>query len=49
VKVIYYLNRGTYKNEEGLDMVEIHVDEIPDNSQLSRINYECHFGGNLSV
>ena len=38
-----------YKNEAGLDMVEIHVDEIPDNASLTRINAECRFGGNLSV
>ena len=38
-----------YKNEEGLDMVKIHVDEIPDSALLTKINYECCFGGNLSV
>ena len=38
-----------YQNEDGLDMVELHVDEIPDNEILTRINRECHFGGNLSV
>jgi hypothetical protein len=30
-------------------MVEIHIDEIPDNTLLIKINYECRFGGNLSV
>jgi hypothetical protein len=30
-------------------MVELHVDEIPDNEILTRINHECWFGGNLSV
>jgi hypothetical protein len=30
-------------------MVELHVDEIPDNELLTRINRKCHFGGNLHV
>jgi hypothetical protein len=30
-------------------MVEIHVDKIPDSALLTKINYECCFGGNLSV
>ena len=38
-----------YKNEDGLDMVELHVDELPDSELLTRINKECCFGGNLSV
>jgi hypothetical protein len=38
-----------YKNEEGLEMVELHVDEIPDNTLLTRINNLCLYGGNLSV
>jgi hypothetical protein len=38
-----------YKNEEGLDMVEIHVEGIPDNALHTKINYECCFGRNLSV
>jgi hypothetical protein len=38
-----------YKNEDGLDMVELHIDELPDSESLMRINKECHFGGNLSV
>ena len=38
-----------YRNAGGLEMVEMHVDEIPDNSLLTYINQECMFGGNLSV
>jgi hypothetical protein len=38
-----------YKNEEGLEMVELHIDKIPDNTLLSRINNLCSYGGNLSV
>jgi len=30
-------------------MVELHVDKIPGNEILTRINRECCFGGNLSV
>jgi hypothetical protein len=30
-------------------MVELHVDEIPDNELLTRINPEFRFGGNSSV
>jgi hypothetical protein len=30
-------------------MVELDVDEIPDNELLTRINCECPFGGNQSV
>jgi len=36
-----------YKNEEGLDMVELHHDELPGSKLL--INIECCFGGILSV
>ncbi len=38
-----------YKNEDGLDMVELQVDELPDSKFLTRFDKECHFGGNLSV
>ena len=38
-----------YKNEEGLDMVEHHIDKLPDSKLLTRFNKECCFGGNLSV
>jgi hypothetical protein len=38
-----------YQNEDGLDMVELHVDEIPDSELVTRINQECCFGGNLSI
>jgi hypothetical protein len=38
-----------YKYEEGLEMVELHIDEIPDNTLLTRINNLCLYGRNLSV
>ena len=38
-----------YQNEEGLEMVEIHVDEIPDSKLLTNINLQCWFGSNLSI
>ncbi len=38
-----------YRNAGGLEMVEMHVDEIPDYSLLTYINHECIFGGNLSI
>ncbi len=38
-----------YENEDGLEMVELHVDELPESALLTRINNECKFGGNLSV
>jgi hypothetical protein len=38
-----------HKNEDGSDMVELHVDEPPDSKFLTRIDKECRFGGNLSV
>ncbi len=30
-------------------MVEIHVDEIPDNTLLTKINSKLKYGGNLSI
>jgi hypothetical protein len=38
-----------YKNEAGLEMVELHIDEIPDNTLPPRINNLCLYGGNLSM
>jgi hypothetical protein len=38
-----------YKNEAGLEMVELHIDEIPDNTLPTRINNLCLYGRNLSV
>jgi len=38
-----------FKSEDGTDMVELHVDEIPDGEILNKINQESRFGGNLSV
>ncbi len=37
------------KNEQGLEMVEIHMDEIPDNKLLTEINSKLKYGGNLSI
>jgi hypothetical protein len=49
-KIYYYLERGTdIKNDDGLEMVELHLDELPESGLLTRINNECQFGGNLSV
>jgi hypothetical protein len=48
--VFHFLERGTYiKKEDGLDMEELHVDELSDSKLLTRINKEHCFGGNLSV
>ena len=33
-----------FKSEDGTDMVELHVDEIPDGEILNKINQECRFG-----
>ncbi len=38
-----------YKNEQGLEMVEIHVDEIQDKKLLTKINSKLKYGGNLSI
>ena len=38
-----------YRNAGRLEMVEMHVDKITDNSLLTYINQECIFGGNLSI
>jgi len=38
-----------YTSELGESMVELHVDEIPDNKLLTIINATCKFGGKLSV
>jgi len=37
-----------YNAEDGTEMVKLHVDEIPNNQLLTRINADCKFGGNLS-
>jgi hypothetical protein len=38
-----------YKNEQGLEMVEIHMDEITDNKLLTEINSKLKYSGNLSI
>jgi hypothetical protein len=38
-----------YTSELGESMVELHVDEIPNNKLLTIINATCKFGGKLSV
>jgi len=38
-----------YKSQEGLEMVELHIDEIPDSELLTNINLSVPFGGNLSI
>ncbi len=38
-----------YRNAAGLEMVEMHVDEIPGNSLLNYITQECFYGDNLSI
>jgi len=52
-----YVNEGClipekgyrYKSQERLEMVELHVDEIPDSELLTNINLRYPFGGYLSV
>jgi hypothetical protein len=38
-----------YKSQDGKQMVEFHIDDIPENPLLTKITYMCQFGGNLSV
>ena len=52
-----YVNEGLlipekgyrYKSQEGLEMVELHINEIPGSELLTNINLKYPFGGNLSV
>jgi hypothetical protein len=37
-----------YKDKNGKDMVEIHVDDIPESSLLTEINNTLKFGGKCS-
>ncbi len=38
-----------YKSQEGLEMVELPIDEIPESELLTNINLSVPFGGNLSI
>jgi hypothetical protein len=46
MRAYYYLE---YQNEEGLEMVEIHIDERPESTLLTNISLQCQFGYNVSI